>query len=503
MWPWLKNLFARFRGPSLHEQQWDRYRASGRYENIRAKYDAALTDPTNYRHWANADHLSAVGANNLGVRQTLRSRSRYECTNNCHARGVTLTLANDIIGVGARLQVLNEDENFCDAIETPWNQWADEIGLNESMHTLVLATITDGEGPGMLVNNRSLSCPVKLDVRAFECDLLTSPFNVMIRFNMQVDGIQFDEFGNPSSYHVLKTHPGDTSFFTTVAADYETIDARNILHWFREDRPGQRRGIPWTTPALPIFSQMRRLDMATLAAAEIAADFAMFISTDAPADGTPVSNAPAGWDVTNIDKGMLTALPEGYKPFQLTPTQPTTGHHEFTKGLLRQAYAALGVPYNIGNADFEGDSYAGGRMGLQVYQRALKVHRQNLNARIYNKIFAAWFAEAILIPGYLKVPSSMAGIKASDIQHTWHYSPWGHVDPVKEATATGIDLANGTTTLADECAEEGKDYRRVIKQQGIEKKLKMAAGIWVDPSQPTTNPTQTKSDKTAETGVAA
>ncbi len=474
MWPWLKSLFSR----QAPQAAWDSYRSSGRYERIRAKYDAAVTDPTNSRHWANADHLSAVGANNLQVRQTLRSRSRYECQNNCHARGVTLTVANDIIGVGSRLQVLNDDEAFCSAIEQPWCEWTEEIGLDQTVHTMILANVVDGEGPGMLTNNASLDCPVKLDVRDFESDLLTSPFNVMQRFNMQVDGILFDEFGDPRSYHVLKTHPGDTSFFTTVEAEYMEVDAKHILHLFRVDRPGQRRGIPWTTPALPIFSQLRRFDLATLAAAEIAADFALFIHTSAPSDGGAPDGAPKAWSVSNIDKGMLTCLPDGFEVSQVKPEQPTTGHSEFTKGLLRQAYAAMGIPYNVGSADFEGDSYAGGRMGLQVYQRAIKVHRQNINAQIYNRIFTAWFNEASKIPGYLQTPY---GMRAQDIQRTWHYQPFGHVDPSKEANADQINLMNFTATLAELCAENGQDWRKVIRQRAAEIKMQIAEGVLILP----------------------
>ena len=45
---------------------------------IRAKYDAAVTNADNIRHWANADGLSADAAASPDVRQTLRNRSRYE-----------------------------------------------------------------------------------------------------------------------------------------------------------------------------------------------------------------------------------------------------------------------------------------------------------------------------------------------------------------------------------------------------------------------------------------
>ena len=69
---------------------------------IRAKFDAAITNADNVRHWANADGLSADAAASPDVRRTLRNRSRYEVANNSYARGVVLTLANDCVGTGPR-----------------------------------------------------------------------------------------------------------------------------------------------------------------------------------------------------------------------------------------------------------------------------------------------------------------------------------------------------------------------------------------------------------------
>jgi hypothetical protein len=76
---------------------------------VRARFDAAQTTPDNRRHWANADALAADAAASPEVRRTLRNRARYEVANNSYARGIVLTLANDVIGTGPRLQMLLGD----------------------------------------------------------------------------------------------------------------------------------------------------------------------------------------------------------------------------------------------------------------------------------------------------------------------------------------------------------------------------------------------------------
>ena len=71
-----------------------------------AKFDSAKTTPENRKHWANADGLSPNAAINPEVRRVLRNRARYEVANNSYAKGIVLTLANDTIGTGPRLQML-------------------------------------------------------------------------------------------------------------------------------------------------------------------------------------------------------------------------------------------------------------------------------------------------------------------------------------------------------------------------------------------------------------
>lgn len=61
--------------------------------------------------------------------------------------------------------------------------------------------------------------------------------------------------------YVLRRHPGDTASWTrgrNGPFEFDTVPAGSMIHYFRADRPGQRRGIPDITPALPLFAQLRR-----------------------------------------------------------------------------------------------------------------------------------------------------------------------------------------------------------------------------------------------------
>jgi len=116
--------------------------------------------------------------------------------------------------------------------------------------------------------------------------------------NDEIAGIALDQWGNPSAYGVLKRHPGDSGVFRTPIDDltaYDKFAAASLMHYFRVDLPGQLRGIPDITPALPLFAQLRPYTLETIAAAETAASFAAVICTDSPAT-PPRRGRPAGAD---------------------------------------------------------------------------------------------------------------------------------------------------------------------------------------------------------------
>lgn len=252
------------------------------FPRIRARYDAAQVTTENEKHWAWADNLSAERANSPGVRRRLRSHSRYEChESNSLAKGMALTLTDAVIGSGPQLQVNHTDKEKARAIERGFTRWAREIRLGEKLRTAKTAKTVDGESFITPVNNERLRHQVKLDLRLNEAEQIATP-GMLPLGRQAVDGIVFDEFGNPDKYHRLKEHPGGVEGLSLADPNgVDEIDADQMIHIFRCDRPGQKRGVPEFTPALPWFAMLRRYGLAVLAAAETAADIAGVIYTDA------------------------------------------------------------------------------------------------------------------------------------------------------------------------------------------------------------------------------
>jgi len=179
---------------------------------VRGRYDAATTTDENRRHWSAADGLSANAANQSGVRRVLRNRARYEVANNSYARGIVLTLANDTIGTGPRLQLTSEDSAANAILEDAFDRWADAVDLADKLRTLRMARAESGECFLLLVSNPNIDSPVKLDLRLVEADQVATPLQATLNGKEpgnQTDGIVYDKHGNPTAYHILKNHPGD------------------------------------------------------------------------------------------------------------------------------------------------------------------------------------------------------------------------------------------------------------------------------------------------------
>jgi lambda family phage portal protein len=328
-----------------------------------------------------------------------------------------------------------------------------------------MAKATDGETFAILTGNGAIAGPVKLDVHLVEADRVTTPPLKQMDENT-IDGIELDAFGNPVRYTILRYHPGD---LRATSDDYDTIGADAVIHWFRSDRPGQHRGVPEITPALPLFAQLRRYTLAVLGAAETAADFAAVLFTDAPANGEAASVEPM--DVVELEKRMATVLPDGWKLGQIKAEQPATAYGEFKREILNEIARCLNLPYNIAACNSSGYNYASGRLDHQTYYKSIRVEQADMASVVLDQILAAWLYEAMLSSEFAALRTIVY------LPHQWFFDGTEHVDPAKEANAQSIRLQSNTTTLAAEYARQGKDWETELQQRAKEKKLMMQLGL--------------------------
>lgn len=437
---------------------------------VRAKFDAAESGDDR-RHWANADAFAADTALSPEKRRVLRNRARYERANNSYLAGMSSTLANDLVGTGPRLQLLDNSET-ARAVEKAFFNWSWQVDLASKLRTMREALVVDGEAFAMLITNPRLP-GVQLDLRLVEAEMVSTPANVVSSVTPDgsiVDGLEFDVVGNVIAYRVLSYHPG--SNFHVNSLEYQRVPAAQMVHWFRPIRPGQHRGLPEVTPALRLFAQLRRYTEAVCAAAETAADFAGFLRTNSPA--AEVDEVEAFAEMP-IEKRAMVTLPDGWTFEQLKAEQPTSTYAMFKREILNEIARCLQLPFNVAALDSSSYNYASGRMDHQVYATTQKIMRDDIERTMLDRLLEAWVNEATLA-GLL--PEGLPPF--SEWEWSWQWDGKEHVDPAKEANAAQTRLMTHTTTLAAEYAKQGKQWDVELRQRAAEIALMKELGIWVD-----------------------
>jgi len=423
---------------------------------LRAKYDAAQTIIDNQNHWANADNLSPHSVASLSVRRKLRSRSRYEVIeNNPYLKGTVLTVANDFVGSGPKLQI--NDKRLSKArrqqIEARFMKWSKGIKLRQKLWRMRVAKITDGETFLRVFNNKRKGSPMTLDFQVLEADRISSSFTqsdttgfkVSANVN-EIDGVRFDNFEQPVQYHILNSHPGGSLFFEGFFQQQggQWVDKKFIIHWFRQDR-GWLRGIPETTPSLPLCAILRRYTLAQARHAETQADFTAIIETEGPAStnpwtdgaGTQIEDDP--FDVFPIEMGMIANLPWGYKLKQLQSVPLGFQYDEFVGALLREIIRPILVPFNIAVGTSKDSNMASANVDQHIYRGGQHAERLDCQDFVLDEILQIWWEEAIRIPGFLGDDLLVAdqAFRDEPPEHLWRWDKVGldHTDPVKVAKA--------------------------------------------------------------------
>lgn len=458
---WLSNLFGWRKKATL-----DAASAHALVRAIKARYDAAATTSDNSRHWANADALSANAANSADIRRVLRMRSRYEYANNSFCNGMIRTLAFHCIGTGPRIQLSTGNEQADKKLEMAWHRWCREIGLGSKLATMRQARCRDGEAFALFVTNKRLRGPVKFDIRLIEADQIATPWGLNPADSRDIDGIKLDELGNPVSYAVLADHPGDTQQLNVAA--HTQVPAERIVHLYREDRPGQRRGIPEITPALPLYAILRRYTLATLHKAEVAALMALFLKTNS--SGIDPADLGDPFQVLDFERNAMTTLPDGWSIEQLKAEAPTDAHDAFCTAIMREIARCLDMPRSIAMGDSTGLNYSSGRLDHQTYFRAIENDRFDFETRCLDRLFAEWLNEAALIPGL--IPDGLPLV--AEWQHEWQWDGFEHVDPSKEANADETRLKSGMASIPDLCAKQGIDWESMQRKQAMALGLSVA-----------------------------
>jgi len=424
----------------------------------------------------------------------LRERSRDLNRNDGYASGITKGFVNDIIGTGILPQSrvdrqflgisdkrAEEYQRSAERCFRDWAKTADITGALDFQEVQKLAmkqVIENGEIFIVRTMKQRIGRKYEFCLQLVEADRVDTPTSYSGNKNIR-KGIELDDEGIPIAYYIRKGHPGDYNNRVKEAAEYERVPARrsdgkwNVIHLYEKDRPGQSKGVPWFASIMTDFKDLSDYDEAELTAARVAACFSLFVTTENPQDMAANWNATKqsdGSTLTSLEPGMIEHLAPGENIQSFNPQRPSSTYEAFVVSRLRKIAASQGLPYEVVAKDYTKTNYSSARAALLGARRYFGEKQSWIARKLCHVVWEEVLNEAF-IKGYLDHATTFLGKQAGWSQARWIPQGWQWVDPLKEVKASQVAMEIGVTSLADECASQGKDYEEVLDQIVREKKM--------------------------------
>jgi capsid protein len=173
-------------------------------------------------------------------------------------------------------------------------------------------------------------------------------------------------------------------------------------------------------------------------------------------------------------EGLFT-IPQGWDVGQLKAEQPTATYEGFNGTLLAEFGRSIHSPRNKVTGDSSPYNYSSARLDDIDYRGTHRVERNRLAIAVLDRVFAAWWAEAVALPDFIPDADSLPPL--ADWSWAWQYDGAPSIDPVKDETATQIAFQTKTTNWSNEMAKRGANWQDHFRQIAAEVKLAKELGI--------------------------
>lgn len=447
-------------------------------------YDAARQDNITFG-WTGS--TASANEDIKAALDIVRKRSRDLAVNNDYMRKFLRMCEVNIVGpAGFRYKNLasdpapkvgeaaKPDEAARSLIEDAYARWSKagvcEVtgrhSLRQIFKLVVKACARDGEYLLRRVRGAKAGNPFGYALQVLDIDRLDTKYNGEHGTNRIIMGVEVDDVMRPVAYHLLTTHPGDSTYVTRAGQRYERILARDVFHGGIGDRPEQVRYMPWAHTAMLRMEMLGKFQTAAVVAARKGAETIGVLQQTPDADAPPPGVAPLGeqaQDGTNYQTslpGQFDTLPAGYELKPFDTKYPSDVFGVFVKDALRGIASGLMVAYNGLANDLEGVNYSSIRAGVLEERDSWSDLQQFFIETLADRIVDDWL-EMALLNGAIAYPNGSA-LPASRREkfaaHQFTGRRWQWVDPEKDAQAAILARERGWITDGQITAERGGDW---------------------------------------------
>lgn len=432
-------------------------------------YDAAASSNRTKGWKAPGGDANAAARGGGRIRLVARDMIR----NNAIARRASAALVDNIVGDGIIPSV--EAESDADArrleeallahFDTTSIDAAGRVNLYGLQRMAVAEMIASGETfwrrRPRRTQDRVAALPFQIE--ALEAEYLDDrQIGKLQNGNEELDGIEFDLLRRRVAYRMFRNHPGDV---LTGYVDSSRVMASNVLHLYRADRPGQRRGVSWLAPVLSLLSDAYDYADAQLVRQKIAAMWVAF-TRDTLADG----GTQEDFDAITLKPGMFEHLPPGR---DVTFSQPPTveGYGDHMKQVLRMVAAGIDLTYEELSGDLEGVNFSSARIGRIAMQKAVQSAQWTVVMPVLCDGIEPWIRQAL--------DDTPQQIARGEWRLKWTPPRFAMTDPGRELPAIVAEIDAGLTSRQRKIREMGYDpqeiYREIEEDREVARRLGIGA----------------------------
>ena len=429
----------------------------------------------------------------------------------------TLNAQPDWEALGATEEWAEEFQRVVESRFTLWAEspdcWPDAARLSTLTGLVRLAIaqhFTQGEVLATVEWLRSAATrrPYSTSIQMIDPDRLSNPDGNSDTLYLR-GGVERDQYGAPLAYHIRMAHPYEHFLDITAASfKWKRVPARKpwgrpqVIHIFERNRPDQSRGVSDMVSVLKQMRMTKKFQEIVLQSAVVNATYAAAIESELPPEvvqealgaGTGENTAlmrfmeqlavySGGSRGVHIDGVKIPHLFPGTKLNFKVPNAPGNSFAAYEQSLLRHISAALGMSYEQFSRDYTNTNYSSARASMLETWKAQQAIKKTVADQFANLVYACWLEEAINA-GEIPLPAGAGADffyegmnREALIRCSWIGASRGQIDEYKETQAADLRITSGLSTLEDEIARIGGDWRKVMRQRAREKKMSEELGL--------------------------
>lgn len=412
------------------------------------------------------------------ARARLAYIARDMVRNTAFAARVQLVIANAVVGTGIIPKVTGsskrQKESLLAAIEAHCDTVAIDAAGRQNLYglqRLAMNSIIDAGEVLIRYRPRDLSdgLPLPFQLEILEPDYIdASRDGRLANGNVVSGGIEFDPGGRRVAYYLFTEHPGA---MTGLRSSWESrrIAAGSVLHIYRQDRPGQMRGVSWYAPIALRLQDFADAQDAHLMRQKIAACFAAFRVAPDPEQPNADPADPAGLN-DRIRPGRIQNLMPG-EDVRFANPPGVTGVEDFYRWVMRAVSGDVGITYEALTNDYSNVNFSSARMGRTEMEANVASWQWLMLVPQMMQPIGAWILEAWAM---------LHRVNRRAVGLDWVPPPRVIVDPTREILAMADQVRAGFVARGEIIRRLGYDPERVQAEIVEERAADRKAGVVFD-----------------------